>query len=72
MSGQTKGSFVFVALPPEGEETSLVYQKLKSKVQNAGNPFGEISIFPIPQFKVCDDPGMTLTDRLGLWIHWWC
>ena len=47
-----KGSFLFVAFPPEGQEQSLVYQNLKSKVVNAGNPFGEISSFPIPQFKV--------------------
>jgi hypothetical protein len=47
-----KGSFLFVALPPEGQEKSLVYQQLKRKVQNAGNPYGEIANFPIPQFKV--------------------
>jgi hypothetical protein len=48
----SKGSFLFVALPPEGLEKSLVYQDLKGKVANAGNPLGEISTFPIPQFKV--------------------
>jgi hypothetical protein len=48
----TKGSFVFIALPPEGHEKSLVYQQLKAKVSNAGNPFGDIATFPIPQFKV--------------------
>jgi hypothetical protein len=53
MSGVAKGSFLFVALPPEGHEKSLVYQQLKAKVANAGNPFGDISAFPIPQFKVC-------------------
>jgi len=71
-----KGSFLFVALPPEGQEPSLVYQNLKSKVANAGNPFGEISGFPIPQFKVrvpiltqfhADDDY-----RLGPWIPWSC
>ena len=71
MSGQTKGSFLFIALPPEGQEKSLVYQQLKSKVQNAGTPLGEISNFPIPQFKV-DGQRKDADDRLGHWIHWWC
>jgi hypothetical protein len=47
-----KGSFLFVALPPEGQERTIVYRELESKVNNAGNPFGEIFKFPIPQFKV--------------------
>ena|ERR1700694_1808418 len=71
MSGQTKGSFLFIALLPEGQEKSLVYQQLKSKVQNAGTPLGEISNFPIPQFKV-DGQRKDADDRLGHWIHWWC
>jgi len=48
----SKPSFLFVSLPPEGQEKSLVYQNLKSKVVNGSNPYGEISNFPIPQFKV--------------------
>jgi hypothetical protein len=52
MSGQATGSFIFIALPPEGNEKSLVYRQLKSKVQNGNNPYGEIATFPIPQFKV--------------------
>jgi hypothetical protein len=56
MSGVAKGSFLFVALPPEGNEKSLVYQQLKAKVANAGNPYGDIATFPIPQFKVPPPP----------------
>ena len=52
MSGVPRGSFLFVALPPEGQEKSVVYQQLKSKVANGGNSYGDISIFPVPQFKV--------------------
>jgi hypothetical protein len=52
MSGIAKCLFLFVALPPEGHEKALVYQQLKAKVANAGNPFGDIVTFPIPQFKV--------------------
>ena len=51
----TKGSFLFVSLPPEGQEQSLVYQNLKLKVDNSGSPFGDISKFPIPQFKVAQN-----------------
>ena len=55
MSGVPKGSFLFVALPPEGQEKSVVYQQLKSKVANAGNSYGDIATFPVPQFKVEHD-----------------
>jgi len=67
-----KGSFLFVALPPEGVEKSLVYQNLKSKVANASNPLGEISPFPIPQFKVCGPVDLHDRERLdktGLTVH---
>jgi hypothetical protein len=52
-----KETFLLVALPPEGHEKSVVYQNLKSKVGNGNSQYGEISVFPIPQFKVsmsCD------------------
>ena len=66
-----KGSFLFVALPPEGQDKSLVYQNLKSKVTNSGSPLGEISTFPIPQFKVSVDKGPSSNHgRLGHWTHW--
>ena len=69
-----KGSLLFVSVPPEGEEPTLVYRDLQKKVYNNGNQFGDISRFAIPQFKVpysqvprgdkANQP-----DRLGHWTH---
>jgi hypothetical protein len=51
----TKTSLLLVAVPPEGQEKSLVYRELCAKVaNNAGSPLGEVSNLPIPQFKVTE------------------
>ena len=47
-----KTSLLLIALPPEGQEKSLVYRDLHAKVANNGSPLGEMSNLPIPQFKV--------------------
>jgi hypothetical protein len=47
-----KGSILFVSVPPEGEEPTVVYRELQKKVYNNGSQLGEISRFAIPQFKV--------------------
>lgn len=50
----SKTTLLFVALPPEDQETSVVYRNLRAKVDNNGSHLGEVSIFAIPQFKVAD------------------
>jgi hypothetical protein len=61
----SKTSVLFVALPPEDQETSVVYRNLRAKVDNNGSRLGEVSIFPIPQFKVADKQAtvMLIVDR---------
>ena len=66
-----KDSFLFVSLPPEDQEKSLVYQNLKAKVVNGSNPYGDISNFPIPQFKVhYFYSRYSSNGRLAHWIRW--
>jgi hypothetical protein len=66
MAGAPKGSFLFVALPPEGQEKPLVYRQLKTKVENAGNPYGDIATFPIPQFKVPHDTPLYISAYIDI------